>query len=99
MDLYNHTIIGIYCPFVHLSVPHLLRHLRTDRDQTWHECRGWVDLEPKGIGYHGNQCAAMVTKNVVFEGQISHEINGRKVGDSYGKDLMLLVSMATDMLP
>ncbi len=42
---------------------------------------------------HGNQ------QKVVFGGQISHKINGRKVGDRYGKDLELLVSMVTDLLP
>ncbi len=62
----NHTIIGIFRPFVRLSVPHLLRHLRIDRNQTWQECRGWVNLEPKGIRYHGNQCAAMVTNKRWF---------------------------------
>ena len=38
----NHTIIWIFRPFVHLSVPHLLLCLWTDCDQTWQECRGRV---------------------------------------------------------
>ena len=58
------TIIWVFS--VCLSVPHLLRRLWTDRNHTWQEGWGQVDLEPKAIGYHGNQCAAMVTNKRWF---------------------------------
>ncbi len=49
-----------------LSVPHLLQHLWTDRDQTWQDGRGRVWAEPKGIGFHGNLHVVMATKKRLF---------------------------------
>ncbi len=52
--------------FVHMFVRDLLRRLWTDWHQTRHEGRGLVDLEPKGIGHHGNQYATMATNKRCF---------------------------------
>ncbi len=63
--IYLLTNINIILQFgfaVRLFVRKLLRRLQTNRRQTWQEDRGRVDLEPKGMGYHGHQVASMVTK-------------------------------------
>ena len=50
------------CLSVSLSIPHLLRRLWTDLDQTWQEGQEQVWAELKGIGFHGNLPVVMATK-------------------------------------